>query len=177
MKTIALLLSLTASILTAQESKIAISAHGGYSEGFSTMCNIHLYLDSACDDFYEFGLHSSFLNDINNIPVDIYTLHGGFNKRFNIISATSNSIISYIGIGGHIGYEQINKGNLSIDENTIIMSKSGLVYGPYISFQTDIFLFKRFSLLPKVTYFYQPNSTVGKSKFMAGIGLKWLFKN
>lgn len=176
MKIILKLLLIFCLIHIGKAQNISLTTFGGYSEnGIATMANVQLYLENNRSDNYEIGIYSGFLFDVNNIPVNAYSLMGNYSKKIEALSSKSNFILTYISAGGHIGYEHINKGQQTLDNGTKILSKSKVVYGPTASFHTDIFLSNHFSILPRVTYFYMPNSTVSKSRYFTGIGFKYTF--
>lgn len=161
------------------QTKTSVSAIIGYSDnGFAALTNFQIYLEQSFDNYYEVGVYTGFLNETQSeykIPLNVYTFNSGYHFVINPISARSNIIVTTLGLGGVIGKETLNNGNTELPDGALIKSKDGLIYGAYGALETDFYLSDNWSLLGRYTHFYHVNSSVSKSKFIVGIGVKYLF--
>ncbi|GAB1856832.1 hypothetical protein MHTCC0001_16680 [Flavobacteriaceae bacterium MHTCC 0001] len=177
--TVLVWLCLALSYTAQSQTKTSITAIAGYSdEGIAALTNFQIYLGQTFKNYYEVGLYTGFLKETQsdyNIPLNIYTVNGGYHFRIDEISAKSNAVVTTLGLGGVIGLETLNKGNGTLPDGALIESKDGLIYGAYGALETDIYLSDNWSLLGRYTHFYHTNSEMGKSKFMVGVGIKYIF--
>lgn len=164
--------------VTKAQSKKFISGNLGYSDnGVATLFNVAYSFQNIKQDFFELGFYSGFLNETeteHKIDVNVHTLNLGYFRKIDFLSVQKDYFLVYAGVGGVIGKETINNGNESLPNGALITSRDGSIYGGYAGVQGDLFLTDRFSLLARYTHYYHVNSEIGKSKFMAGLGLKYV---
>lgn len=178
-KTTLFLLMLIACATAFSQINKSVSYLAGYSEeGFANQINLQLYPGQVSESFYEIGIYTGFLKETKtkyNLELNVYSLNAGYHFRLRPVSATNNKIVTTLGFGGIIGLEKLNEGNKDLEDGALILSEDGLIYGGYGAIETDFYLSKNWSLIGKYTHYYHVNSDVGQSKFMAGIGLKYIF--
>ncbi len=160
------------------QSKIQVSAFGGYSdEGFATLTNFAFSNHNVKDSFFEAGVYAGFLKENNteyNIDVNIYSLNLGYFKRLPFLSLKKDLVIFHAGIGGLFGKEIINNGLNELPNGALIKSNDGTIYGGFAALQGDLFLNDKLSLLVRYNQFYHANSEINKSKMFVGAGIKFL---
>ncbi|GAB1858320.1 hypothetical protein MHTCC0001_31570 [Flavobacteriaceae bacterium MHTCC 0001] len=161
------------------QTNTSVSVIAGYSDnGIATLTNFQVYFEQTFNNYFEIGIYTGFLKETQsgfNIPLNIYSINAGYHFRVDQMSARTNAIVTTLGFGGVIGDETINKGNKALPNGMEIESRDGLIYGAYGALETDIYLSDNWSLLGRYTHFYHTNSDIGKSKFMVGIGIKYIF--
>lgn len=162
---------------TQAQNQKSISSNFGYSDnGFATLFNF-TFSNMPRHHFYEVGIYSGYLKERQTdfkIKVNVHTLNLGYFKKINLLSMQSGLIDTYAGIGGVFGWETINGGSQVLPDNSIVTSQDGIIYGGFGALQGDIYLSDKFNLSTRYTHFYHANSDVGKSKFMIGLGLKYI---
>ncbi|WP_103072206.1 conjugal transfer protein TraO [Aquimarina sediminis] len=188
-KLLAGLNDLKESILEVGLKKQVFSILGGYSEnGFSVLGSYSYYnsnVEKRKNNFLELSFLASFLKEKEkekesdyNIPVDQYTLNAGYFVKLPTLSASNKQFVIALGAGGTIGYEDINKGELQFSNGAMITDESKVIYGGFGGVDTDIHISERLSLATKINIYYHANSDIGKTKFFAGLGLKYsILKN
>lgn len=156
----------------------SISTNFGYTDdGLATLVNFSLIDSRSQSYFYEAGIYSGYLKENKsdyNVKVNLHSLNLGYFKKIDLLSTISGIIETYVGLGGVLGIENINNGNKSLLDGALIKSKDGFIYGGFGALETEIYLSDKFYLLSRYTYFHHANSEVGKSKFIASVGLKYL---
>lgn len=160
------------------QTEISASVLGGYSEdGFAAAANFQIYPRDNYRDHWEIGFYKGFLDakkDDYKTELDIYTFQAGYHFRIEKLSSPSNNLITRFGIGGVLGKEKFK--NKDLPNGALVITEDGLVYGLYGVIEMDCYLSDRVSLVGRYTHFYHTNSDISKSKFMIGVGLKYLFK-
>lgn len=172
-----ILLSFLAQLAISQEiGKSTSFSWGIMPDGGGAAFNYQLYPKSVHKDFYEFGLLVACTYDEKNrIPVDNVCFKLGYNTKISFISTSDKAIATYLGLGGQIGYEEINHNQYLFKEDTEILNKSGTVYGFYVALENDIALTHFMSLTTQATYYNQINSSVGNDRLMVSLGIKLFF--
>ncbi|WP_299440413.1 conjugal transfer protein TraO [uncultured Aquimarina sp.] len=174
---ILLLLFLYANALSAQSHKVAFSITGGIvQDGFSGMITGDYKVNEF--DFLQFNIQGSFANlEQNNIdiPVNTYSFNAGF--FFDILRNNSRTFALSLGAGGTIGYESINNGDQTLENNQILnIETNNVVYGAYAGLDADIFISPVISLNIKLNETYHFNSEIGELTPYAGLGIKLILK-
>ena len=160
------------------QSKKFVSAFAGYTEdGISTLFSFSYSPKNIKYNFIETSIYSAYLKERKteyNIDVNVNTLNLGYFKRIEPLSTMSGLLYTYVGIGGLLGKENINGGDKELPNGALITSKGGNIYGGFAAVHIDLFMSNRFHLLGRYTHFYHVNSEISKSKFMVGLGLKYV---
>ncbi|TCP28155.1 conjugative transposon protein TraO [Tenacibaculum skagerrakense] len=160
------------------QSNKSVSALAGYTDnGISTFVSFSYSLDDIKYNFFELGMYSGYLNEQQtnyDIDVTIHTATLGYFKRLEFLSTHNGLILTFAGLGGVLGNESINGGNSDLPNGALITSKGGSIYGGFAAIHTNLYLTNRLSLLGRYTHFYHVNSEIGKSKFMIGLGLRYV---
>ncbi|MBQ4804851.1 conjugal transfer protein TraO [Aquimarina sp. MMG015] len=165
------------SSLSAQSHKVAFSINGGIvQDGFSGMISGDYKVNEF--DYIQFNLQGSFTTlEQNNIdiPVNTYSFNAGF--FFDILRNNSRTFAFSLGAGGTVGYEIINDGDSSIENNQILtIETKNIIYGAYAGIDADIFLSPVITLNVKLNEIYHINSEIGELTPYAGLGVKLILK-
>lgn len=160
------------------QSKKFIAAFTGYTDdGISTLFSFSYSLDDIKYSFIEASIYSAYLKERKteyNINVNVHSLNLGYFKKIEPLSTFNGLVNTYVGLGGLLGKESVNSGRNELSNGALVKSKGGTVYGGFGAVHVDLFMSHRFHLLGRYTHFYHPNSEIGKSKFMIGLGLKYV---
>ena len=172
-----LLLFLYSNVSFAQSHKLAFSITGGIvQDGFSGMVTGDYKVNEF--DFIQFSIQGSFANlEQNNIdiPVDTYSFNTGF--FFDILRNNSRTFALSLGAGGTIGYESINNGDQTLENNQILnIETDNVVFGAYVGLDADIFVSPVIALNIKLNETYHFNSEIGELTPYAGLGIKLILK-
>ena len=164
-------------LLPKKELRNGISITGGYSEnGYGVMSNFQYYPDKGIDRHFEIGGYAGFIEEKKtgyNIPIEVYTLNIGYFIGIPFLSSKNDAFRFSIGAGGTIGNESINDSKIQLTALESISTEDGVIYGAYGALGTDIKITKKLSGIIRYTHFHHPNSEVGKTKFMIGIGINF----
>ncbi|SEB51500.1 Conjugative transposon protein TraO [Tenacibaculum sp. MAR_2009_124] len=160
------------------QSKIQVSAFGGYSDdGFATLANFAFSNHDIKDSFFEAGVYAGFLEERNtsyNVDVNVFSLNFGYFKRLPFLSSSQDVMLLHAGIGGLFGKEIINNGLNELPNGALIKTNDGTIYGGFASLQGDLRLNDKLSLLARYNQFYHANSETNRFKMFVGIGVKFL---
>jgi len=171
------ILLLGSHIVSSQSHKIAFSLTGGIvQDGFGGMATLDYKVNDF--DYLQFNVQASFTTlDRNNvdIPVNTYSFNPGF--FFDVIRNNARTFALSLGAGGIIGYESINNGDETLENNQILnVATNTLIFGAYAGLDADIFLSPVISLNIKLNENYHINSEIGEFTPYAGLGVKLIFK-
>jgi len=172
-----LILILYIPVSNAQSQKSLAGFAGYTNDGIATLFGFSYSFNDIKYDFLEASVYSGYLKERKteyNVEVNVHSINLGYFKRIEPLSTLNGLVCTYVGIGGLLGKESINNGNNELSNGALITSKGGAIYGGFGAVQADLFISNRFHLLGRYTHFYHANSEVGKSKFMIGLGLKYV---
>lgn len=173
MKTLLLLALCTFSTICYSQSlqRNSIALTGGYAEnGIGTNLSFNVMLDDY--NYIQGSILTSFGNykdETYKIPYNLFTLNIGYFK--NIYTNKPRTVLSAIGAGIVGGYEEVNKGDNQLYTGAKLISKSGFIYGAFLSSETEVILSDKLSALLKINEFYHVNSSVGNFTLYGGAGI------
>lgn len=160
----------------AQRSKSALGISGGYvPEGFGLEASMNIYHNLT--DHYKIGVMATFSNETLTsgvtVPYNDFLLNAGY---FTPLFQSPSSGISFeVGGGVSLGYENVNNGESLLSDGSILLSKSGFVYGISAGTDFDLFLSNSISVFVPFTAIYQFNSDLGSFILYGGLGLRYSF--
>ncbi len=163
--------------INAQSHKFALSFTGGYvQDGFGGMATLDYKTNEF--DFLQFNLQGSFsqleFGDID-IPVSTYALNVGY--FFDVIRNNSRTFALSLGAGGTAGYEIVNNGDETLENNQVLDISTGkAVFGAYAGLDADIFLIPTIAINLKANQVYHVNSDVGELTPYFGLGIKLIVR-
>ena len=164
-------------ISSAQSHKTAFSVNAGIvTDGFGGSATLDYKINDF--DYLQFNVLVSFFDlelDAIEIPVNTYSFNPGF--FFDVIRNNSRTFALGLGVGGIIGYENINKGEQTLENNQILDIETDIViFGAYVGLDMDIFISPLVSINIKANENYHANSEIGEFIPYAGLGIKLILK-
>ncbi len=161
------------------KQKNGIFALGGYSEnGYGLLAGFKYFPNKSVKRYYEISGYAGSIEEKQtryNIPIEVYSLNIGYFVNIQYLSSKTSAFQFYVGAGGTIGNESINDSKIQLQPLESISTNDGTIYGVYGAMEADIKFFKNLSGIVRYTHFYHPNSDIGKTKFLLGIGLIFKF--
>lgn len=106
-----------------------------------------------------------------DIPIDTYLFNAGYS--FYVWGDLMRNI--NLGLGGLVGYEQINKGNEMIYDGSILNSTNDFVYGASGKLSLESYLTGHLVFLVNGQLRYLRNSQLGQFHALFGFGMRFNF--
>lgn len=158
-----------------------IQLSGGLADGFSFKNedgsafwgNISLSTYNKKGNKWVFGgeyLHKRFDYEKKLIPVEQYTVEGGY--YLNFISDARKMFFFSLGGSALGGYETLNHGKTMLHDGAILTGKDGFLYGGALTFDVEVFITNTVIFLMNARERVMFGSNISKFHFQAGVGVK-----
>ena len=126
---------------------------------------------------YVFGLaeYSRKYGEYNNydIPIDTYLFNGGYS--FYMWGDLMRNVNITLGLGGFVGYEQINRGNEMIYDGSILNSTNDFIYGASGKLSIESYLTDHWVFLVNGKLRFLQNSHLCHFQSLFGFGIRYNF--
>ncbi|AWX44792.1 hypothetical protein HME9304_01797 [Flagellimonas maritima] len=160
--------------LQGQRSKTAVEFAPGYAqEGFGIKGAFNYYHNRT--DYLHANILATFSKEKTStavtVPYNIFLFNAAYFTP--VIKSKDNSNSLYTGGGISLGYESINGNEPDLEDNSLLVSESGLLYGFYGGINADYFLSDSFSLILPIDLFYHFGSDLGNIHFFTGLGVRY----
>lgn len=160
------------SLNKANAQKDVFALHGGItSEGYAAMLSYDAY---HYRDYIEVSLLlTSSIHKYKDykLPYQSFSLNFGYSK--NIYESVRSTQIVNISAGANIGFENINNGEIVLENGATISNKSSLIYGLYVGIEPEFYINDYISLTLKVNEYYNIKSSLGNFTPFIGVGIKY----
>lgn len=107
------------------------------------------------------------------IPIDTFVFNGGYS--FYLWGDLMRNVNINLGLGGLVGYEQINRGNEMIYDGSILNSTNDFIYGANGKLSLESYLMEHLVFLVNGQLRYLLNSQLGQLHALFGFGLRFNF--
>lgn len=108
-----------------------------------------------------------------DIPIDTYLANGGYS--IYLWGDAMRNVNINIGLGGLVGYEQLNNGAEIISDGAIINRTESLIYGASGKLSVESYLTEHLVVLVHGQVRYLQNSQLGEFYSLFGFGLRYNF--
>ncbi|WP_159476297.1 conjugal transfer protein TraO [Chryseobacterium sp. 18068] len=115
--------------------------------------------------YYEYALY--------DIPIDTFLFNGGYSLY--LWGDLMRNVNINLGIGGSLGYEQVNRGNEMIYDGSILNSAENFIYGANGKLSLESYLTEQLVFLVNGQLRYLQNSELGQFHALFGFGLRFNF--
>ena len=129
------------------------------------------------DGNYLYGLaeYSRKYEEYNNydIPINTFLFNGGYSLY--LWGDVMRNVNINLGIGGLVGYEQINKGNEMIYDGSILNTTESFIYGANGKLSIESYLTDHCVFLVNGQLRFLQNSQLGQFQSLFGFGIRYNF--
>jgi hypothetical protein len=108
-----------------------------------------------------------------DIPIDTFLFNGGYS--FYVWGDLMRNVDINLGLGGLVGYEQINKGTEMLYDGSILNSTGNFIYGAGGKLSIESFLTEHLVFLVNGQIRYLRNSQLDQFQTLFGFGLRFNF--
>ena len=126
---------------------------------------------------YLFGMaeYSRKYEGYNNydIPIDTYTFNGGYSLY--VLGDRMRNVNIHLGIGGLVGYEQINRGEEMIYDGSLLNSTENFIYGANGKLSIESYLTDHWVFSVNGQIRFLQNSPLGQFYALFGFGVRYNF--
>ena len=160
-----------------------IQLSGGLADGFSFKNkdgaafwgNVSLSQYNKKGNKWVFGgeyFHKRYEYDKKMIPVEQYTLEGGY--YLNFLSDVRKMFFFSLGGSALGGYETLNGGKTLLHDGAILTGKDGFIYGGALTFDVEVFITNTVIFIINARERAMFGSNITKFHFQAGVGVKFI---
>ncbi|MDQ0781399.1 conjugal transfer protein TraO [Chryseobacterium sp. W4I1] len=108
-----------------------------------------------------------------NIPIDTFLLSGGYS--FYVWGDLMRNVNLNLGIGGLVGYEQVNRGNELIYDGSLLKSTGNFIYGASSKLSLESYLTGHLVFLVNGQLRFLKNSQMAEFHCLFGFGIRYNF--
>ncbi|MEP5339270.1 MAG: conjugal transfer protein TraO [Algibacter sp.] len=159
-----------------QNHATAIELLGGYSYrgiGFLANYNYHISGNQMVQGGVYFSYNSAEVKDNIEVPYNTFNVNIGYIT--NIYTSIRKTTKINAGGGGLLGYEEVNNGNILLENGALVLEQSKFIYGGFAFVELDFYINNDIGLILKLNEYYHVNSDLGKLSLFAGVGMRYFF--
>ncbi|MDR4951208.1 conjugal transfer protein TraO [Chryseobacterium sp. ES2] len=108
-----------------------------------------------------------------DIPIDSFLLSGGYS--FYVWGDFMRNVNFNLGIGGLVGYEQVNKGNELLYDGSMLTATDNFIYGTNGKLSIESYLTKHLVFLVNGQLRFLKNSQMVNFHSLLGVGIRYNF--
>ncbi|UTG62096.1 conjugal transfer protein TraO [Elizabethkingia anophelis] len=107
------------------------------------------------------------------IPIEMFLFNGGYS--FYLWGDFMRNVNLNLGIGGLVGYEQVNRGDEVIDDGSMLDSTDNFIYGVGGKLSFESYLTRHWVFLINGQLRFLKNSQQGQLHSLFGLGIRYNF--
>ncbi|WP_330746948.1 conjugal transfer protein TraO [Chryseobacterium sp. CP-77] len=108
-----------------------------------------------------------------DIPIDSFLLSGGYS--FYIWGDFMRNVNLNLGIGGFVGYEQVNRGNELLYDGSMLTATDNFIYGTNGKLSIESYLTEHLVFLVNGQLRFLKNSQMAQLSSLFGVGIRYNF--